>query len=381
MAVRTIGMMALAIGASVVTALTPSAQSGNAQGQSPMPTVIVTTVIAKVLDRPLALPGNLVAYQDVELRSKVSGFVDAVPVDRGSRVRRGELLVRIVAPEIASQRAEADARIQSARAQRIEAEAKLASDQATFDRLKAASATPGVVAGNDVDVAQRAVEADRARVDQWKENETAARDAAKAVAELEGYLRVTAPFDGVVTERDVHVGSLVGPTANPMLRVQQVSRLRLVVDVPEAAIESVREGEAVTFTVPAHPGETFTGKVARVGQALDSKTRTMPVELDVENMNGRLAPGMYAQVAWAMRRARPSLFVPATAIATTTERTFVVRIRNNRAEWVDVKRGVSADQLAEVFGALNAGDQVAVRGTDEIRQGTTVQTKSAVSGR
>jgi hypothetical protein len=85
---------------------------------------------------------------------------------------------------------------------------------------------------------------------------------------------------------------------------------------------------------------------------------------------------MYAQVAWAMRRARPSLFVPSTAIATTTERTFVVRIRNNRAEWVDVKRGVSSDQLVEVFGALSAGDQVAGRGTDEIRQGTTVQTKS-----
>jgi RND family efflux transporter MFP subunit len=380
MRIRTIGAMVLAIGVAVVTVLKPSAQGGNTQGATQTPTVVVTTVVSKPLDRPLALPGDLVAYQDVELRSKVSGFVDAVPVDRGSRVKRGELLVRIVAPELASQRAEADARIQSAKAQRIEAEAKLASDQATFDRLKAASATPGVVAGNDVEVAQRAVEADRARVDQWKENETAARDAAKAVAELEAYLRVTAPFDGVVTQRDVHVGSLVGPTVNPMLRVQQVSRLRLVVDVPEAAVESVREGEAVTFTVPAHPGEAFTGKVARIGQALDSKTRTMPVEVDVENANGRLAPGMYAQVAWAMRRAQPSLFVPGTAIATTTERTFVVRIKNNRAEWVDVKRGVSADQLVEVFGALNAGDQVAVRGTDEIRQGTTVQTKAA-SGR
>ena len=204
---------------------------------------------------------------------------------------------------------------------------------------------------------------------------------AKAVAELEGYLRVTAPFDGVVTDRAVHVGSLVGPTGDPMLRVQQVSRLRVVVSVPEAALESVEQGETIRLTVPAHPGETFTGKVARIGQALDPRTRTMPVELDVENTIGRLAPGMYAQVAWAMRRARPSLFVPATAIATTTERTFVVRIRNSRAEWVDVKRGVSADLLVEVFGALNAGDQVAVRGTDEIRQGTAVQIKSNAAAR
>ena len=379
---RMIGTV-IAAGAALFSAQSPSAQGANSQGTPPPPppTVLVTTVVARPLDRPLALPGDLVAYQDVELRSKVSGFVDAVPVDRGSRVRRGELLVRIVAPELASQRAEADARIQSARAQRIEAEAKLASDQATFDRLKAASATPGVVAGNDVEVAQRAVDADHARVEQWKDNETAARDAAKAVAELEGYLRITAPFDGVVTDRDVHVGSLVGPTGTPMLRVQQVARLRLVVSVPEAAVESVGQGETVTFTVPAHPGETFAGKVARIGHALDPKTRTMPVELDVDNTNGRLAPGMYAQVAWRMRRARPSLFVPATAIATTTERTFVVRIKNSRAEWIDIKRGVSADQLVEVFGALSAGDQVAVRGTDEIRQGTVVQTKSAAAGR
>lgn len=103
MRVRTIGAVGLAIGAAVSTALTPSAHGGNAQGATPTPTVVVTTVVSKPLDRPLALPGDLVAYQDVELRSKVSGFVDAVPVDRGSHVKRGELLVRIVAPELASQ--------------------------------------------------------------------------------------------------------------------------------------------------------------------------------------------------------------------------------------------------------------------------------------
>jgi RND family efflux transporter MFP subunit len=340
-------------------------------------TVTVTSVVARGLDRPLAVPGDLVAYQDVELRSKISGFVDAVNVDRGSRVRRGQLLVRLVAPEIASQRAEANARIQSARSQRLEAEAKLASDEATFQRLKAASATPGVVAGNDVDVAQRTVDADRARVEQWKENEEAARSAAKAVAELESYLRVIAPFDGVITERSVHAGSLVGPSGTPMLRLQQLSRLRLVVNVPETAVGTVMDGETVTFTVPAYPGETFSGKVARVGHALDPKTRTMPIELDVPNPTGRLAPGMFAQVSWTMRRGRESLFVPATAIATTTERTFVVRVRNDTAEWIDVKRGVAADQLVEVFGALNAGDVIAVRGTDEIRPGTRVSPRPA----
>jgi membrane fusion protein, multidrug efflux system len=340
-------------------------------------TVTVTTVVARSLDRPLAVPGNLMAYQDVEIRARAAGFVEAVNVDRGSMVRRGQLLARIVAPELGSQRSEANARIQAASSQRIEAEAKLASDDATFQRLKAAAATPGVVAGNDVDVAQRTVEADRARVEQWKQNEQAARDAAEAVEELESYLRITAPFDGVVTERNVHVGSLVGPTEMPLLRIQQISRLRLVVDVPETAVGSVQSGEMVSFTVPAYPGEMFSGKVARVGHALDPKTRTMPVELDVSNPMNRLAPGMFAQVSWTMRRSRGSLFVPPTAIATTTERTFVVRVRDNTAEWVDVKRGSSMDQLVEVFGALKEGDVVAVRGTDEIRQGTRVTPKAA----
>ena len=355
----------------------PAAQRGDTTPAASGTTVAVTKVVARSLDRPLAVPGDLVAFQDVELRSKLSGFVDVVNVDRGSRVRRGQLLVRIVAPEIASQKAEADARIQSARSQRLEAEAKLASDEATFDRLKAASATPGVVAGNDVDIAQKSVDADRARVEQFKENEEAARNAAKAVAELESYLRVTAPFDGMITERNIHVGSLVGPSGQSMLRIQQLSRLRLVVDVPETAVGSVNDGETVKFAVPTYPGEVFSGKVARIGHALDPKTRTMPVELDVRNPDGRLAPGMFAQVAWAMRRSRQSLFVPASAIATTTERTFVVRVKDNQAEWIDVKRGVSADQLVEVFGPLNEGDLVAVRGTDEIRQGTRVTAKAA----
>jgi membrane fusion protein, multidrug efflux system len=353
------------------------AQGGATTTAADARAVVVTRVVARALDRPLAVPGELIAFQDVEIRAKVAGFVESVSVDRGSLVRRGQPLVHVVAPELGSQRSEANARVQSAASQRIEAEAKLAADDATYQRLKAASATPGVVAGNDVDVAQRTVEADRARVEQWKQNEQAAREGAKAVQELESYLRITAPFDGVVTERNVHVGALVGPTGAPMLRVQQVSRLRLVVSLPETAVGSVQAGETMNFTVPAYPGEMFSGKVARIGRALDPKTRTMPVELDVPNAMSRLAPGMFAQVAWTMRRSRGSLFVPPTAIATTTERTFVVRVRENQAEWVNVRRGDSMGPLVEVFGALNEGDVVAVRGTDEIRQGTRVTPKAA----
>jgi membrane fusion protein (multidrug efflux system) len=344
---------------------------------APAPTVLVITVVSHILDRALALPGDLIAFQDVEVRPKIAGFVEAIAVDRGSVVKKGQLLVRLAAPELVSERNEADTKIRSAAAQRIEAEAKLASDEATYQRLKAASATPGVVAGNDVDIAQKTADADRARVELWKQNEQGARDAARAVRELESYLRVTAPFDGVVTERNVHVGSLVNGSSPAMLRVQQISALRLVVAVPEEAVSGTDQGQIVTFTVSAFPGETFTGKVARLGHALDPKTRTMPVELDVSNPDGRLSPGMFAQVAWSMRRRQPSLFVPGSAIATTTEHTFVVRVRKGQTEWVDVKRGSTMKQLIEVFGDLHAGDQIAVRGTDELRAGTRVTAKLA----
>jgi len=129
--------------------------------------------------------------------------------------------------------------------------------------------------------------------------------------------------------------------------------------------------------VTAYPGETFSGKLQRIAHSLDAKTRTMPVELDVDNPANRLAPGMYAEVMWPNTRLQPSLFVPPTAIAVTTERTFVVRIRDGAAEWVDVKRGASMGDLVEVFGDLAEGDQVASRGTDELRNGARVTIKEA----
>jgi RND family efflux transporter MFP subunit len=170
-----------------------------------------------------------------------------------------------------------------------------------------------------------------------------------------------------------------------MLRLQQVARLRLVVPVPEANVSGIALEAKISFTVPSFPGESFSGVVARLSNALDEKTRTMPVELDVSNQNRRLAPGMFAEVLWPVTRPRPSMFAPPSAVATTTERTFVIRVRDGVTEWVDVKRGASMSEngkdLVEVFGDLSPGDQIAVRGTDELRAGTRVNAKPAASGK
>src|SRR5262249_30644817 len=160
------------------------------------------------------------------------------------------------------------------------------------------------VAGHDVELAAAAAQANRARV--------------RTLRDLEQYLVVTAPFDGVVTERNVHPGALVGPsiggTGAPMLRIEQVAHLRLTAAVPEAGAGQIAEGATAPFSVRAWPGRRFTGPIARPSHTVDPRTRTMAVELDVTNTDGALAPGMYADVVWPVRRATPSLFVPRTAV-------------------------------------------------------------------
>jgi RND family efflux transporter MFP subunit len=321
-------------------------------------------------------------------------------------------------------------------------EAALATAQATYDRLKKASATPGAVAGNDLDAALKsvevqraAVEAQRAAVDSQRAHVEALRAAAQTqrstVASQEAgmraqeagiqaqqaviraqeagieaqraavqalrseqdaaeasirvaktmreYLRVTAPFAGIVTERNVHPGSLVGPNASPLnpplVRIDDIAKLRLTVGVPETYVGAIGAGAAVTFSVPAFPDERFRGVVQRKAYALDPKTRTMAVEVDVDNPGARLAPGMFATVNWPITRTAASYFVPPSAIVSTTEKTFVIAVREGIATWVDVRRGVSDGTLMEVFGNLNPNDVVVKRGVDEIRNGTKITTK------
>jgi RND family efflux transporter MFP subunit len=358
--------------------------SADASKPAAAPKVQVATVISQKLAISAHLPGELSPYESVSIFPKVTGFVKWMGVDRGSHVKRGELLARLEAPELVAQRAEGQAKLQQAESQLAAAQAKLASDESTYQHLKAAAATPGVVAGNDLVVSEKTSEADRAQVKAQQENVKAARQALASVTQTEEYLQIKAPFDGIVTERNVHPGALVGPTGaaggdGAMLKIETLSRLRLTVAVPETYAAGVPEGTKVEFSVPSVPGRTFSGKIARISHAVDIKTRTMPVELDVANAKGELAPGTFADASWPVRRSYPTLFVPASAVATTLERVFVVRIRDGKAEWVDVKTGISAPKLVEVFGDLHAGDKVAVRGTDELHPGTAVTTEPAHS--
>jgi RND family efflux transporter MFP subunit len=332
-------------------------------------------VVSQTLKTTIHLPSELVPFETVAVYPKVTGYVKWIKVDRGSRVKAGELIAQLEAPELVSQRAEAQAKLQSAQSQLTAAQAKLAADQSTYEKLKAAAVTPGVVAKNDLIVAEKAAQADAAQEKAAEDNVSAAKQSLQSITEIERYLQVLAPFDGVVTERNVHPGALVGPAGGPgasvpMVSVETVAQLRLVVPLPENYVAGIPKGTRVNFTVPAFPGQTFTGTIARISHNVDEKTRTMPVELDVMNPTGRLAPGTFTDVVWPVERPQPTLFVPPSAVASTLERIFVVRIANGVAEWVDVKTGLTTGNLTEVFGDLQAGDTVLDRGTDEIRPGS-----------
>jgi RND family efflux transporter MFP subunit len=343
------------------------------------PTVDVVPVVERPLDVQLSLPGELTAYQTVAIMARVTGFVKTVNVDRGSIVRAGDVLMTLEAPELVAQRAEAQSKLQAAEAELSVARAKGEANRMTFDRLKAASATPGVVAGNDVVVAEKAADASQNQVISAQQGVEAARQAANALRELESYLRITAPFGGVITERRVHPGTLVGPSRaasddEPLLRLVDQSRLRLVVPVPEAYTD-VTPGTEIQFAVAALPGHNLSGHIARIARAVDTATRTMAVEVDVANADGRLVPGTFCQVRWPVHRSAPSLFVPSSSVATTSGRTFVIRVRNGKTEWVNVRTGLTSGPLVEVFGDLKSGDEVAGRGTDELLPGVDVRTQ------
>jgi len=378
-------------GSSVLLALCLSLTScGNDQTEPPsaaaqtLPQVEATSVISQKLTSTERLPAQLLPYESVELFAKETGFVKAISVDRGSSVRRGDLIARLEAPELAAQRAQANASYESVESQLAAAQAKLAADQATYEHMSDAAKVPGVVAANDLELAQKTAQSDAAHVEALRKSAAAAQEGVRAIEQLESYLNITAPFDGQVTTRYVHPGALVGPAGGPgamtpIVRIETTARHRLVVPVPENDVAGVPEGTAVSFTVPSFPGRAFRAPIARVSREVDQKTRTMPVELDVRDPHGELIPGTFCQVEWPVRRTYATLFVPAAAVASNLERTFVLRISNNRIEWVDVKTGASAGNLTEVFGDLHEGDQVAVRGTDQLRSGAQVAAHGANS--
>jgi len=358
--------------------------AGSQHPETDAQTVEVVSVASQKLTTVFTLPAQLLPFQMVDVYPKVTGFLDMIRVDRGSRVHKGELIIRLSAPELVAQRAQAESSLRAAESQLTTAQAKLTSDKGTYLHIASAAKTPGVVSENDVMVASQTASADEGQVQSAESNVAAAREALRSVTQLESYLNIYAPFDGIVTTRNLHPGALVGPAsgqsgAMPIVQIADTRHLRLVVPVPEAYVGEMQLGQQVAFTVPAQPGQVFHAPITRISQNLELNTRTMPIELDVHSADGRLSPGSFSSVQWPVHRAVPTMFVPVSAVTNDQQRTFVERVRNGKTEWVDVSTGLGVNGNIEVFGDLKPGDEVIRNATDAIRPGQRVKTSSSTA--
>jgi RND family efflux transporter MFP subunit len=304
------------------------------------------------------LPGQLAAFEEVKIFPKVNGYVKYVYVDIGSKITRGQLLMTLEAPELEQETIQA-------REKYARTKSDLAIDKERYDRLLEASMTPGAVSPLEISSAKAKMESD-----------SAVSNAAKTNWEMEqtmqSYLQVIAPFNGVITERNVHPGALVSveeKDGRPMLELKEVARLRLQVDIPESLAGNLKEGESIAFYTSASPGKKMTGLISRKSMNINPHFRVERIEADVMNMNTELAPGMYADVVIYPKGNETTFSVPKSSVVTSTERKYVLVVKSNRIGKVDVDTGVESGDYIEVYGSLEKGDHVIVNANDEIKEG------------
>ena len=341
------------------------AQATQQENANDAPPVELVAVQKGKLTSSISVPGELVPYQEVDLYAKVNSYVKRLLVDIGSEVHNGQLLAVLEAPEINSQLASAQSRIK-------QQEAIYFASKATYDRLLNTSKTPGTVSQNDLEQAEAKKNSDLANVE-------AAKSSYKEVAANLDYLQIKAPFDGVVTSRNVNLGAYVGPSGKgsdlPLFVIQDQKRMRLVISVPELYTGGLSNKSEVNFSVKALPNQKFKAKVMRLAGALDQKLRSERLEMDIYNKDKKLLPGMYADVDVPLPSKDSTFIVPKTAVVTSTEKVFVVRVVNHKAQWVEVKKGFQSGDKTEVYGDLKLDDKLVKAATDEIRDGSDINHK------
>jgi membrane fusion protein (multidrug efflux system) len=309
----------------------------------------------------IKLPAQLAAYEEVSIFPKVNGYVKSVLVDIGSQVKKGQVLMILEAPEL-------EQAVVQARERWARAISEYTLDRENYERLREAAQTPGAISPLDLATAKGKTDADSALSNAEKANW-------QMQVTMKAYLTVLAPFNGVITLRNVHPGALVSAEAKdkPMLELKQVSHLRLQVDIPEGIAANLKEQDGLSFFLSAFPGKKFTGKVSRRSMNFNREYRSERVELDVYNTDGNLAPGMYADVVLNSKGNPDALRVPKSAVLTSTERKYVLTIKDGKVHQVDVSTGNETADKIEVFGSLQPGDEIIVNPTDEIREGTAAR--------
>jgi len=338
------------------------------------------TASRATLANSITVAGEFLPYQEVELHAKVAGYIRSIHVDIGDKVKQGQVLAVLDVPELQAQVQGAQAGVQQAQAEILRATSDVARAKANYvalhaaaERLQQASdARPGLIAQQELDDARAKDQAAAAQVDAAKSALNAMQQQLgvsqaqrQQVSTMADYSRIVAPFSGVITWRYADTGALIqAGTSNagsaPVVKIAQVSTLRLRLPVPEGIAPYVRDGDTATIRIDAL-GRTISGKVMRSTGALDSATRSMQVEVDVPNADGSLSPGMYAQVTLNVKRSGDALVVPIQAVDTSASQpTLLVVNAQSRVEKRTVQTGVSTANRIEILSGLREGEQVIV---------------------
>jgi RND family efflux transporter MFP subunit len=308
----------------------------------------------------ILLPGELSAFRQVDLYAKINSYVKTLKTDIGSEVKSGQLLIELEAPEIMSQRVAAESKLRSQ-------EAIYEASNSTYQRLYQTSKVEGTISKNDLEQAQSKKNSDYAQLE-------AARAARKEIAAMQSYLQIRAPFEGKVTTRSVNIGAYVGQgSQSPLLTVQDTKNLRLSVSVPATYAGYLSKGDELKFKV-ASLNETFKARISRMSGALDSKLRSEKIELDVKNTDGKLLPGMVAEVSLSINSKNESFAVPHSAIIHSDEGIYVVKILQHKARRVPIETGIETDDKAEIYSSsLHQNDVLMSNPGEEIKDGATIK--------
>lgn len=317
---------------------------------------ILSTDSAK---RTISLPGELLSYENAQIRAKVQGYIQKLNVDIGSKVSRGQALALIDAPEINTRLLELTEKGKAA-------QARYRSSKDYFDRITTAAKGKGVIAPLELERIKEQMLADSS-------DYIAASLAAKSYRQIGSYLAIVAPYDGTITKRNIVVGSFVGNANDkPLFELENNAKLRLQVAVPEIYSNALLLNNAGELTTRSLPDRKIKINLVRKSGSIDSDSRSELWEFEIPNPTGELKAGSYADAKLQFLRSKPSFVVPASSVVTTQERKFIVKVSGNVTQWVDVRAGFNMGEKQEIFGDLQPGDTVVMKANEELKPGTKI---------
>jgi RND family efflux transporter MFP subunit len=339
----------------------PGAESGTADAA--VVTVTVVRPARRTLVRSLKVPGGIEAFQEATLYAKTAGYLSKITVDRGDRVRRGQVLATISVPEMGGEHDVAEATLR-------EAEAALDLKKVTAERTREVyAAEAGAVTRQQVDQAEAELTEVESKVARLKAE----------LARLEtlmDYATIRAPFDGIITDRFVDPGAMIQLATSsaqaPIVTLMNMDTVRVFAEVSEPDVPFVSRTTPARLTVEVLPGEDFQGTVTRYATALDPKTRTMKTEVDLPNPKHRLRPGMFAVVILELGRREDALTLPAAALLVEKDTPYVFTIVDGTARRTPVTTGISDGIVVEILDGLNGSESVVLAGRGLVTDGMRV---------